>query len=118
MQVRPHSGVVAAVIAPPIGPTSDLSLVDVGASGGIADYWRAFGDAFTAVGFDPLVNNMKKMAAAETRSKVRYEAAFVGCRDFDALFPPEQRQVRVDPYLRASSVRAQELMKVDFVADH
>lgn len=118
MQVRPHSEVVAAIVAPPIGPVGDLSLVDVGASGGIADCWRAFGDAFTAVGFDPLVTNMNKMAAAEARPKVRYEAAFVGCRDFDTLFPPEQRQVRIDPYPRVSSVRAQELMRVDFVADH
>jgi hypothetical protein len=118
MQVRPDSEAVAAVIAPPIGPTSDLSLVDVGASGGVSDYWRAFGDAFTAVGFDPLISNMKRVAAAESRPKVRYEAAFVGCKDFDALFPPEQRQVRVDPYPRVSSVRAEELMKIDFVTDH
>jgi FkbM family methyltransferase len=118
MNLRPHSTVVPAVLSPPIGPIGDFTVVDVGASGGIAGHWSAFGDALAAVAFDPLVTNMKKMAAAERRSKVTYEAAFVGCHDFDRLFPPELRQVRVDPYLRASSTRAQELMRVDFVADH
>jgi hypothetical protein len=118
MQLRPHSEVVAAVLAPPIGPVGDFSLVDVGASGGIADCWRAFGDSLTAVAFDPLVTNMAKLAAAERRPKVRYEAAYVGCGEFDALFPPDQRRVRVDPYLRTSAVRAHELMNIDFVADH
>ena len=118
MNVHPHSTIVPAVIHPPLGPVGDFTLVDVGASGGIADHWSAFGDALAAVAFDPLVTNMKKMAAAERRPRVKYEAAFVGCHDFDRLFPPDERQVRVDPYPRASSTRAQELMKVDFVADH
>ena len=91
--------------------------MDVGASGGIAEYWSAFGDSLRAVGFDPLVSNMKKMAVVDARANVTYEAAFVGCRDFDALFPPEERQIRVDPYPRSSSARAQELMRFDFVAD-
>ena len=118
MQTRADSPVIRAIVTPPIGPPGDVTVVDVGASGGIADYWNAFGATLRAVGFDPLVTNMRKMAAAETRPGVTYESAFVGCRDFDALFPPEERRVRVDPYLRVSSTRAQELMKVDFVADH
>jgi hypothetical protein len=118
MNIRADYAVVAAIVSPPVGPVGDLRIVDVGASGGIAPHWSAFGGAIEAVGFDPLVTNMRKMAAAETRPKVRYEAAFVGCEEFDALFPPDQRQVRVDPYLRVSSVRAQELMQLDFVATH
>ena len=118
MEIRADAPALGAVVHPPIGPIGDLTLVDVGASGGIADHWRAFGDSLRAVGFDPLVTNMRKMAAAETRPKVTYESAFVGCRDFDALFPPAERQVTVDPYRRVSSTRAQELMHVDFVADH
>src|SRR5690349_8833464 len=118
MNTRSQSDVVTAVMSPPIGPIGDVGLVDVGASGGIGDHWRAFGDALVAVGFDPLVNNMHKMAAAETRPRVTYEAAFVGCHGFDALYPPDQRGPRVDAYERASSVRAQQLMHVDFVADH
>ncbi len=59
--------------------------------------------------------NMRKMAATETRSNVRYEATFIGCTNFVALFPSEQRQMRVYLYLRTSSVRAQELMRLDFV---
>lgn len=117
MNIRSHSEVARAVMTAPIGPVGDFSLVDVGASGGIADHWAVFGDALVAVGFDPLVTNMKKMAAAERRPRVAYEAAFVGCHDFDRLFPPEQRSF-FDPYHRASSIRAQQVMRVDFVADH
>lgn len=117
MNIRPQSEVARAVMTPPIGPLGDFAVVDVGASGGIADHWAVFGDSLVAVGFDPLVTNMKKMAAAERRPRVTYEAAFVGCRDFDRLFPPEQRKFS-DPYHRVSSIRAQQLMQVDFVADH
>jgi FkbM family methyltransferase len=116
MNVRPYSDVITAVIEPPIGPIGDVGVIDVGASGGVAPYWCSFGDALVAVGFDPLVNNMRKMAAAEERPRVTYEAAFVGCDEFDALFPPELRQPRVDPYPRSSAVRAQALMQIDFVA--
>ena len=118
MNIHPESAVVASIVNQSASSIGDFTLVDVGASGGIAYYWSAFGDRLHAIGFDPLVANMRKMAAAETRPNVRYEAAFVGCMDFDALFPPEQRQIRVDPYGRTSSVRAQELMRLDFIATH
>jgi hypothetical protein len=117
MNVRPHSTVVQAIVNPPIGPTGDITIVDVGVSGGLADYWNAFGGSLRAIGFDPLVNAVKKLAASEQRPGVQYEAAYVGCRDFDTLFPADQRQVRVDPYLRVSAVRAQALVRMDFVAD-
>ena len=118
MQTRPDSTVVSVLTRDPDRPIEQFTVVDVGASGGIADYWKSFGSSLHAVGFDPLVSNMKKMAATEKRPTVTYEAAFVGCKDFDRLFPPEERQIRVDPYPRVSSVLAQELLRVDFVADH
>lgn len=117
MRLRSESEVVAAVIAPPIGPSGDFSLVDVGASGGIHKSWSVFGDTLVAVGFDPLVTNMRKVAAAETRPRVTYESAFVGCSNFDTLFPKEQRSF-YDPYRRSSAVRAEEILHIDFVADH
>ena len=62
---------------------------------------------------------MRKMALTETRPNVRYRAAFIGSRNFDALFPPEQRQIRVYPYPvpRTSAIRAQQLMRLDPVAE-
>lgn len=118
MNIHPQSAVVAHIVDRKAGSIGDFTLVDVGASGGIADYWNAFGQTLHAVGFDPLVLNMRKMAAAETRPNVRYEAAFVGCANFDALFPADQRQIGVDPYPRTSSVRAQELMRMNYVAKY
>jgi hypothetical protein len=41
-----------------------------------------------------LVANMRKMAATETRPNIRYEAAFIGCTNFDALFPPSRGRSR------------------------
>ena len=118
MNVRPHSAVVQAISNPPIGPTGDVTIVDVGVSGGLADYWRAFGGSLHASGFDPLVNAVRRLAASEQRPGVRYEAAYVECRNFDALFPADQRQVRVDPFPRVSAVRAQALLQMNFVADN
>jgi len=58
VNVRPHSAVVQAISNPPIGPTGDVTIVDVGVSGGLADYWRAFGGSLHASGFDPLVKSV------------------------------------------------------------
>jgi FkbM family methyltransferase len=118
MNIQPQSAVVGNIVNRSARSIGDFTVVDVGASRGIAHYWSAFGQTLHAIGFDPLVANMRKMAARETRPNVRYEGAFIGCTNFDALFPPEQRQIRVGPYSRTSSIRAQELMRLDFVAKH
>jgi FkbM family methyltransferase len=99
-----------------------FSLVDVGASGGIADCWRAFGDGIKALAFDPLVTEVERLNAAETRPGVRYEAAFVGANGFDLLFPPDLRNDPVqsrnnDPFPRVSAMRASQLLQRDSVRD-
>ena len=114
MNIRHDSAVVAWLIE--TQAIDRLRLIDVGASGGIAAYWSQFGRALAAVGFDPLVNNVKKVAAAEQRPGVHYEAAFVGCQDFDRLLPPKERQYYAQPFQRSSSTDAQELMRMDYVA--
>ena len=93
----------------------DFSLIDVGASGGIEKHWQQFGDRLTAVAFDPLVVEAERLQKAAAGTKVRYEAAFVTCRNFDVLFPPDLRNDRAksknnDPFTRVSAARAQALM--------
>jgi FkbM family methyltransferase len=98
---------------------SDFFLIDVGASGGIERHWSVFGDRLRAVAFEPLVAEVQRLQARAAGTKVRYEAAFVTCRDFDDLFPPELRNSRIrsknnDPFQRVSAVRAQELMRMNY----
>lgn len=85
---------------------SDLFVVDVGARGGIGKVWSAFGSRLRAVGFEPLVREVDSLNAQESRPKVRYEAAFVGCEDYGSLCPAEHRTIPFNPFARSSSVRA------------
>jgi FkbM family methyltransferase len=55
----------------------EFFLVDVGASGGIDNFWSQFRPHLRAVGFDPLVSEVKRLNALEQDPKVKYEAAWV-----------------------------------------
>lgn len=93
-----------------------LFLVDIGASGGLQDRWRVFAGRLRAIGFDPLVSEIDRLNALETEPRVRYEAAYVGCRNFDERFPPALRRNRSrtksnDPWKRSSAARAQDLQQ-------
>ena len=112
--------IIPRVLAERLWGGSDLFVIDVGASGGIGWEWQPFGDRLRAVGFEPLVAEAQRLQRLAEGSKVRYEAAFVTCRDFDALFPPEIRHDRVksrtnDAFVRVSAVRALELMRMNYV---
>ncbi|HEY1305781.1 MAG TPA: FkbM family methyltransferase [Vicinamibacterales bacterium] len=98
----------------------DLCLLDVGASGGIHQRWAVFGDRLTAVGFDPLISEVDRLNKAEKRPTVRYESAFVGCDEYDRLFPPEirndaRRSRYNQPFERSSAVAACRILQRDFV---
>jgi FkbM family methyltransferase len=101
---------------------SDLRLIDVGASGGIARHWRVFGNRLSAVGFDPLVAEVDRLNRSETRSKVRYVASFVGWPDYDSVFPLAERSDAIrllynQPFVRSSAVRAHNVTQQDYVRD-
>jgi FkbM family methyltransferase len=57
---------------------TEICLLDVGASGGIDTFWNQFRPCLRAVGFDPLVNEVKRLNAEEQDPKVTYEAAWIG----------------------------------------
>jgi hypothetical protein len=54
--------------------TDPFMLVDVGASGGIAPWWYAFGAHLRAVGFDPLVAEMQRQQALRPHEGITYVA--------------------------------------------
>ncbi len=99
-----------------------LFLIDVGCSGGVEKAWDVFGLNIQAVGFDPLVAEVERLRATETRPDFRYEAAFVGCHDYDRLFP---KALRDDPiasrsnqsFARTSAQRAMNAMKLDYTQE-
>jgi FkbM family methyltransferase len=101
---------------------SDLRLIDVGASGGIAGHWDAFGSRLSAVGFDPLLAEVDRLNRAETREKVRYIASFVGWPEYDTAFPPAERNDVValrynQPFVRSSAIRAHDVTRKDYVRE-
>jgi hypothetical protein len=55
-----------------------FTVVDVGCSGGIGPVWRLFGKDLLAFGFDPDLDECKRLSAAELLSGVHYIPAFVG----------------------------------------
>jgi FkbM family methyltransferase len=98
---------------------TDFFLIDVGASGGIERHWSVFADRVRAIGFEPLLAEAERLQQRAAGTRIRYEAAFVTCREFDRLFPPALRNDRIasknnDPFQRVSAVRAQELMRMNY----
>ena len=119
-RLNPKPAIVPRVLAERLWGESDLFLIDVGASGGIGWEWQPFGDRLRAVGFEPLVAEAERLQRLAEGSKVRYEAAFVTCNDFDRLLPPAIREDRVrsksnDAFARVSAVRALELLQMNYV---
>lgn len=55
-----------------------LTLIDIGCSGGIANYWRVFGHYLAAYGIDPMIEEIKRLQAAETNPNVHYWAGYIG----------------------------------------
>ena len=100
----------------------DISLLDVGCSGGIDSFWDQFGASFRAVGFDPLVSEVERLNAEGGNGQdIRYVAAWVG--NGNRQLPPS---VRIDTELRrgptsafalSSAHRASEKTGLSFTAD-
>jgi hypothetical protein len=55
-----------------------FTVVDVGCSRGIGPIWRLFGKELRAFGFDPDLDECKRLSAAEALPGVHYIPAFVG----------------------------------------
>ena len=117
MVIKPHSAVLKRLVEVRAWKTP-FSLVDVGASGGIAHWWSVFGDTLNALGFEPFVNEVARLNGEERRPNVRYVAAFVGANDFDTLFPAELRSDAIrsknnDPFPRSSAMM--KVLRVDYI---
>jgi len=61
--------------------SSPFTLLDVGCSGGISNFWRIFEPSLVALGIDPVVTECERLNAKEANKDIRYRPAFVGIRD-------------------------------------
>ena len=93
-RLNPYSPVLSKALAERLWGERNFFLIDVGASGGLEKHWQVFGDRLKAVAFEPLVVEAERLQRTAAGTGVRYEAAFVTCRDFDQLFPPDVRGTR------------------------
>ncbi|MBI2766308.1 MAG: FkbM family methyltransferase [Chloroflexi bacterium] len=64
-----------------------FTLLDIGCSGGLDVHWREFGEHLRAVGVDPLNEECRRLADAETSPTVRYVAAWIAAPDFEQKYP-------------------------------
>lgn len=98
-----------------------LFLIDVGASGGIDNRWKSFGEKLEAVGFDPLISEVERLNKLNTNPKVRYEEGFIVYKDLDKCYPPELRNNDssfFNSFSRSSAVRAVQVKNYNYIQEH
>ncbi len=98
-----------------------LVVVDVGASGGVANVWNVFGDQWKAFGFEPLLKECERLIRESRSPNAEYVSAFVtGPPDTDceAQTMASANRTMDWNYFRSSSVRAQKLQQIDYVRSH
>lgn len=89
-------------------------LVDVGASGGINDYWEVFGESLRAFGFDGLSQEVERLNQASQGRNLHYYAYLVGDRTYERPAGVPNTQ----PFPRTSAVRAQEIRRFNYAATY
>jgi len=87
-------------------------------------FWvECFGARLRAVGFDPLIAEVDRLnQKSGDGGGIHYEAAYVGCPEYDTLFPSAFRQDRISSKDNASfpgtsAVRASEAMRMNYVKE-
>jgi len=110
MQIRTAPRLIDYLVGGGVLDAEPFSLVDVGASAGIASHWRLFGNALRAVGFDLLVGEVERLNQVEANPNVRYRAGRAGYRPYPDLIA-NCHGFSSDIQSRTSSQRALELMR-------
>ena len=91
-------------------------LVDIGASGGIEPHWNTFIPYLRAVGFDPLVAEVERLKGLSSSPMIQYEAAFVGCKNYEEKLLDQQLNSIVSrPMKRSSSLRAMNFCNYNYI---
>jgi hypothetical protein len=108
MDIIRQDSPTARLLAEAVGD-EPFTLVDVGCSGGIDAGWRLFGERLRAYAFDPGVDEIQRLSAAETHPHVHYVAGFVGLPDGHPLKDAAVEPWLVDPWPRLQAARTRQL---------
>lgn len=97
---------------------NSFTLLDVGVSGGLDNIWRQFEPHLRAVGFDPLVTEVKKLAAEEENENISYVEGWLSCNDDQILAGKEGDGFLSNMSFQHTSVlKAAELMSLDYTKE-
>lgn len=88
---------------------NELVLIDVGASGGLDSIWRQFEPHLRAYCFDPLTNEVNRLAALEKNPKVTYHAEWLSTENADVLSGLADTTRSTISFWLTSAARAQQL---------
>ena len=64
----------------------DLIVFDIGASGGLDQFWRQWEPGLKTFCFDPLTTEVERLNANEKNPNVQYYAAWLTCDDYEEIF--------------------------------
>lgn len=98
-----------------------LFVIDVGASGGIADRWNLFEDKFEAIAFEPLIAEVERLNKTKTNPKVRYVDGFIIYKDLDKYYPAELRNSDssfFNSFATSSAQRANDAKSYNYIKEH
>jgi FkbM family methyltransferase len=93
--------------------SAPFTLVDVGCSLGLEQYWRIFGKDLRATGIDPIVEECERLTREEKNPAVRYVAAWIK----NPSFPSDTHYKTDQPFARTSAWAAVGAMSKD-ARDH
>lgn len=104
-----------------LGKEDIFFLIDVGASGGIESYWESFGSYLHGVGFDPLVNECKRLNSVNKNPNFSYYPSYIVSEDkeMDQYRTPETLKFHeaATMYARSSGWDATKRLKMDYIKE-
>jgi FkbM family methyltransferase len=99
---------------------SPMTVMDIGASGGLDPMWRRFDPNMRAICFDPLVNEIERLKSIETDPNISYYDAWITSTD-RTLEPAASRSGASDAMYKSftltSCMRAMELQRINYIKE-
>lgn len=109
-RLNPNPSLTTFLVNAGLFRSNPFCLVDVGASGGIDEYWNVFGDSLRAFGFDGLVSEMERLNQAAAKTDQHYYGLLVG----DKGYVPPQGVPDTQPFQRTSAAKAAEITSCNY----
>lgn len=113
---RYNSPFIQYVLSLTLFKEDEFMLVDVGASGGIDQFWRQLEPVLKAVGFEPLVSEVHRLNSIEKNDKIKYIDGWVTCKDKAVLAGVNGEGYATNmSFAQTSAVKASEVMNLNYI---